>query len=142
MLKRIDHVGVVVDDLFRAKKFLESLGLTFEFERELPERQVRAAFYRCGDGRIELIEPTTPEARARRLGEGNRARIEHIAVEVNETITGAMEAVRGLGVDFTTPQPVAIDGNLNIFTRPDTCEGIQFQLVQPGAAPCAQPAPN
>lgn len=137
MLKRIDHIGVVVDDLLRAKKFLEGLGLTFQFERELPERQVKAAFYGCGDGRIELIEPTTPEARARRLGEGNRARIEHIAVEVDDTLAAAMDAVRALGVEFTTPRPVAIDGNLNIFTQPDTCEGIQLQLVEPDAAPCA-----
>lgn len=134
MFKRIDHVGIVVDDLIRAKKFMESLGLTFEYERELPERNVKAAFYRCGDGRIELIEPTTKEARARRLGQGARARIEHIAVEVNDDIVAAIEVARGLGVDFITPHPVPIDGNLNIFTKPDSSEGIQFQLVEKGVA--------
>ncbi len=135
MLKRIDHIGVVVDDLFRAKKFLESLGLTLEFEREVPERNVKAAFYRVGDGaRIELIEPTTSEARRRRLGDGDQARIEHIAVEVNDSITKIMQTLRGLGVEFVAPQPVAIDGNLNAFSRPDTSEGIQFQLLERGAA--------
>ncbi|MFI6685547.1 VOC family protein [Streptomyces sp. NPDC050485] len=135
MLKNIDHIGVVVDDLFRAKKFLESLGLTLELEREVPERHVKAAFYRCGDGaRIELIEPTTEEARERRLGAGNKARMEHIAVEINDDIETAMNAIRGLGVDFVSAHPVAIDGNLNAFTQPNTSEGIQFQLVQRGAA--------
>ncbi|MFE2445222.1 VOC family protein [Stenotrophomonas sp. NPDC087984] len=135
MLKRIDHIGVVVDDLFRAKKFLESLGLTLEFEREVPERNVKAAFYRVGDGaRIELIEPTTSEARRRRLGDGDQARIEHIAVEVDDSITKIMQTLRGLGVEFVAPQPVAIDGNLNAFSRPDTSEGIQFQLLERDAA--------
>lgn len=135
MLKRIDHIGVVVDDLFRAKKFLESLGLTLEFEREVPERKVKAAFYRVGDGaRIELIEPTTSEARRRRLGDGDQARIEHIAVEVDDSITKIMQTLRGLGVEFVAPQPVAIDGNLNAFSRPDTSEGIQFQLLERDAA--------
>ncbi|MFI0766441.1 VOC family protein [Streptomyces melanosporofaciens] len=135
MLKRIDHIGVVVDDLFRAKKFLESLGLTLEFEREVPERNVKAAFYRVGDGaRIELIEPTTSEARRRRLGDGDQARIEHIAVEVDDSITKIMRTLRGLGVEFVAPQPVAIDGNLNAFSRPDTSEGIQFQLLERDAA--------
>ncbi|MGI5192314.1 VOC family protein [Streptomyces sp. CA-288835] len=136
MLTRIDHIGVVVDDLFRTKKFLESLGLTLEFERELPERHVRAAFYRVGDGaRIELIEPTTPEARRRRLGDGSPARIEHIAVEVDDDILKIMQAFSGFGVEFVAPQPVAIDGNLNAFTQPHTSEGIQFQLVERRAAP-------
>ncbi|MFI6054533.1 VOC family protein [Streptomyces violascens] len=131
MLKHIDHIGVVVDDLFRAKKFLESLGMTLELEREVPERHVKAAFYGCGNGaRIELIQPTTGEARERRLGAGNKARIEHIAVEIDEDIETAMSAIRGLGVDFVAQQPVAIDGNLNAFTQPNTSEGIQFQLVQ------------
>lgn len=137
MLKRIDHIGVVVHDLLRAKKFLESLGLKLEFERELPERNVKAAFYRLGDGaRIELIEPTTSEARRRRLGDrvGDKARIEHIAVEVDDSITKIMQTLRGLGVEFVAPQPVAIDGNLNAFSRPDTSEGIQFQLVERDAA--------
>ncbi|MFJ2198588.1 VOC family protein [Streptomyces violaceusniger] len=135
MLKRIDHIGVVVNDLFRAKKFLESLGLALEFEREVPERHVKAAFYRVGDGaRIELIEPTTGEARQRRLGDGNQARIEHIAVEVDGSITKIMQTLRGIGVEFVAPEPVAIDGNLNAFSRPDTSEGIQFQLLERDAA--------
>ncbi|MFJ2827273.1 VOC family protein [Streptomyces sp. NPDC087263] len=134
MLKRIGHIGVVDDGLFRAKKFLEGLGLTLELEREVPERSVKAAFYRCGDGRIELIEPTSAEARERRPGEGNRARSEHIAVEIDDDISTIMKAIRGLGVEFVAPQPVAIDGNLNAFTQPDTSQGIQSQLVERGAA--------
>lgn len=137
MLKRVDHIGVIVPELFRAKKFLESLGMTLELEREIPDRHVKAAFYRVGDGdsaRIELIEPTAPEARDRRLAAGGKPRIEHIAVEIDEEIATAMQAVRGLGVDFVAPEPVAIDGNLNAFTQPHTSEGIQFQLVERGAA--------
>lgn len=134
MFKRIDHVGIVVDDLNSAKKLMTDLGLTFEYERELPERSVKAAFYQCGDGRIELIEPTTEEARARRLGRGAKARIEHIAVEVNDAIAVAIEVARGLGAEFITPAPVPIDGNLNIFTRPDSTGGVQFQFVEKGAA--------
>ncbi|MER6467995.1 VOC family protein [Streptomyces collinus] len=129
MFKRIDHVGVVVDDLTEARAFLESLGMVLERAQEVPERNVKIAFYHCGDGRIELIEPTTPEARERRLGEGNQARIEHIGVEVDD-VPSIMRAVRGLGVDLTTSEPVAVGPNLNAWTQPATSVGIQFQLVQ------------
>nr|WSZ98942.1 VOC family protein [Streptomyces sp. NBC_00857] len=129
MFKRIDHIGVVVDDLAEARAFLESLGMVLERAQEVPERNVKIAFYHCGDGRIELIEPTTPEARERRLGEGNQAHIEHIGVEVDD-VPSIMRAVQGLGVDLTTSEPVPVGPNLNAWTQPATSRGIQFQLVQ------------
>jgi methylmalonyl-CoA/ethylmalonyl-CoA epimerase len=129
MLKRIDHIGIVVDDIDRARTFLDRLGLQLERAQEVPERSVKIAFYHCGDGRIELIEPTTPEARAKRLGEGNIARLEHIGVEVDD-IVQVMDAIHGLGVRFTTDQPVMVGPNLNSWTEPESSEGIQFQLVK------------
>ncbi|MFF8031639.1 MULTISPECIES: VOC family protein [unclassified Streptomyces] len=129
MFKRIDHIGVVVDDITEARKFLESLGMQLERAQEVPERNVKIAFYHCGDGRIELIEPTTEEARSRRLGEGNQARIEHIGVEVDD-VPRIMKAVQGLGVELTTSEPVPVGPNLNAWTRPETSNGVQFQLVQ------------
>ena len=132
MLKRIDHIGVIVDDLARARQFVESLGLVLERTADIPERNVRLAFYWCGDGRIELIEPTSPQARERRLGEGNQARIEHIGVEVEGThgVAGVMDIIRGLGVDMTTDAPVPVGPTLNAWTDPKTSHGIQFQFVQ------------
>jgi methylmalonyl-CoA/ethylmalonyl-CoA epimerase len=129
MLKRIDHIGVVVEDLARASEFLESVGMQLERAQEVPERNVKIAFYHCGDGRIELIEPTSDESRARRLGADNKARIEHIGVEVDD-IGQAMAAVRGLGVTLTTDRPVPVGPTLNAWTEPETSRGIQFQLVR------------
>ncbi|MFJ2608714.1 VOC family protein [Streptomyces sp. NPDC091279] len=129
MFKRIDHIGVIVDDITEARAFLESLGMRLERAQDVPERNVRIAFYHCGDGRIELIEPTTEEARAARLGEGNQARIEHIGVEVDD-VPEIMRAVQALGVALTTDAPVPVGPNLNAWTRPETSRGVQFQLVQ------------
>jgi methylmalonyl-CoA/ethylmalonyl-CoA epimerase len=131
MLKRIDHVGVIVDDLAQARAFVESLGM--ELDRELDRPDLRAAFYRVGDGSmIELIEVTTDEGRRTRLGEGNTARIEHIAVEVDD-LGAALPALRGLGIDFNAPEPVAIGRNLNVWTLAETCDGVQYQFFQKNA---------
>ena len=133
MLKRIDHIGVVVEDLDRTSRFLESMGMELERAQEVPERGVKIAFYRCGDGLIELIEPMTDEVRQRRLGTGNVARLEHIGVEVDE-ISTAMKAVQGLGVALTTERPVPVGSNLNAWTEADTSLGVQYQLVERDAA--------
>ena len=133
MLKRIDHIGVVVEDLAAARRFLESLGMELDRELELPEKSLKAAFYRCGDGgQIELIELTTDEARKSRLGEGNRARVEHIAIEVDD-ISETLDAIRGLGVQIDSERPMPVGKNLNVWTLAETSEGVQYQFLEKNA---------
>ena len=131
MLKRIDHVGVIVDNLEEAKRFLTDMGLEFDRDLVLPGR-LRAAFYACGDTQIEVIEVDEPAERAQRLGDGT-ARMEHIAFEV-DSLSTTMQALRGLGVDTTTAEPVAVGANLNYWTQADSCDGVQYQLIEKGAA--------
>ena len=131
MLKRIDHVGVIVDDLAQAKQFLTDMGMRFDRDLVIPGR-LRAAFYQCGETQIEIIEVDEPEERARRLGDGT-ARVEHIAIEV-DSLSTTLQALRGLGVQTTTPEPMAVGANLNYWTAPETCDGVQYQLIEKGAA--------
>lgn len=131
MLKRIDHVGVIVDDLDQAKSFLSGLGLRFDRDLVIPGR-LRAAFYACADTQLEVIEIDEPAERAQRLGDST-ARIEHVAFEV-DSLSTALEALRGLGVQTTTTDPMAVGANLNYWTRPETCDGVQYQLIEKGAA--------
>jgi methylmalonyl-CoA/ethylmalonyl-CoA epimerase len=131
MLKRIDHVGVIVDDLDQARSFLSSMGLRFDRDLVLPGR-LRAAFYACGDTQIEVIEIDEPGERAQRLGNGT-ARIEHVAFEV-DSLSTTLAALRGLGVETTTVDPMAVGANLNYWTRAETCDGVQYQLIEKGAA--------
>ena len=131
MLKRIDHVGVIVDDLAEAEKFLgEGLGMRKDREISIPGR-LNAAFFQCGEVMIEVIEIVDEGERERRLG-SDKARMEHIAVEVDD-LARAMEALRGLGVKGNTPEPVRIGANLNVWTDPETTDGYQFQFFQKGA---------
>ena len=132
VLKRIDHVGVIVDNLDEAKRFLANMGMRFDRDLVVPGR-LRAAFYTCGETQIEVIEIDEPAERARRLGDA-AARIEHVALEV-DSLSATLEALRGLGVETTTSAPMAVGANLNFWTKADTCDGVQYQLIEKGAAP-------
>jgi methylmalonyl-CoA/ethylmalonyl-CoA epimerase len=130
MLKRIDHIGVVVDDLAEAKRFLSDV-LQLPLDRESDQTAqlgVKAAFFRCGDTEIELIEPVTPEVRSQRLGD-DKARVEHIAIEVDE-LGPTMQALEGLGVRVTTDEPLTLGGRVTVFTRPESCDGVMYQFLQ------------
>jgi methylmalonyl-CoA/ethylmalonyl-CoA epimerase len=131
VLKRIDHVGVIVDDLAQAKSFLADMGMRFDRDLVIPGR-LRAAFYACGETQIEVIEIDEPEERARRLGD-DTARVEHIALEV-DSLSATLQALQGLGVRTTTSEPMAVGANLNYWTTAESCDGVQYQLIEKGAA--------
>ena len=127
-MKRVDHVGIVVDDLQVARMFItEVLGFEFETEVLLPERQVTAAFFTLGGTRVELIEVGEPKARRERLGEGKKARIEHIAIEVEDVIT-EIASLRAKGVLTSRPDVTVIGANRNFFTDPETSDGVAYQI--------------
>ena len=127
MLKRIDHVGVVVDDLGQARQFLAGMGMRHNRDLEIPGR-LKASFYTCGEVEIEVLEISEPEERSRRLGSAS-ARIEHIAIEV-DSLSKTLLDLSQLGVVPQTAAPVKLDKGLNYWTIADTCDGIVYQLIE------------
>jgi catechol 2,3-dioxygenase-like lactoylglutathione lyase family enzyme len=126
MLQRIDHIGVIVEDLDRAATtFRDALGLT---EGDRVERDtLRSVFFDCGGTEIELVEILDPEQRAERLG-ADQARIEHIAFEVDD-LDATYAALGALGIEAKAP-PRAAERYRTFFTRADTADGIAYQFVQ------------
>lgn len=129
MLKRIDHIGVIVDNLEDAQDLLGKMGMEFDRDLQFPGR-LKAAFYRCGDTQIEVIEVTDEKERDARL-RGEKARIEHIAIEVDELAT-TMKALEALGIRSNTPEPLKIGKNLNLWTTEDSGDGVSYQLIEKG----------
>jgi len=129
MMKRIDHIGVVVDDLAEARRWLtEVFGLPLRRSVELSAERIRGEFYACGDIDIEVLEIGDPETRRRRLGTG-RARIEHIAFEV-ENLGTALARLAALGVRTTAPEPRRTGNRLNMWTDEETTGGVSYQLIE------------
>ena len=135
-LGQLDHVGVVVADLERAKAFFEeTIGLEVSSEATLAEAGMKICFLRSGPVRVELIEVTDPERRRERLGDAE-ARIEHIAFRVEE-VEPAAEIARERGVELRGgigPQApeTAFEGagTRSFFSRPESSAGVMVQLVQ------------
>jgi methylmalonyl-CoA/ethylmalonyl-CoA epimerase len=126
MIKRFDHVGVIVDDLDEAARLLVALGL--EPGETIDREDLRVAFFACGNAKVEIIEPLDSDLRAQRLGEGNRARIEHIAFEVGD-LGAALTALGVLGVEPNAP-PLRLPDRSMFWTQPETSDGIMFQFVE------------
>ncbi|MCA9269903.1 MAG: VOC family protein, partial [Planctomycetales bacterium] len=59
----LNHIGIAVTSIDENRPFYEDvLGARFENIEEVPSQKVRVAFFRIGDVRLELLEPTDPES--------------------------------------------------------------------------------
>jgi methylmalonyl-CoA/ethylmalonyl-CoA epimerase len=125
----IDHVGVVVDDLDAAVRFLgDAFGLAVERTVEVSELNLSARFLRWGGISIELIEHGDPERRKAALGD-SQASIDHIAVKMAD-LDQAVSALVSAGVQTVTPEPFELAGRRTIFLAPDSADGVRYQLLE------------
>lgn len=130
LFQRIDHIGVIVADLGEQRRWMtEIFGLPLTREVSLPDTKLTAAFFGCGGVDVEMIQIDDPDGRRKRLGEGNRARIEHIAVVVDD-IQAVLKKLAPLGVRTTEPEPRKTGDRLNVWTVAETTGGVSYQLIQ------------
>jgi methylmalonyl-CoA/ethylmalonyl-CoA epimerase len=131
-LSRIDHVGVIVDNLEQAKLFLRDvLGLGLVSEADSPQTAARWAFFQWGEMQIELIEITDLEKRRLRIGDGSLPKIEHIGVAVDDLVAYIAE-LRAKGVRTTTREPFAFGEWRYYFTDAASTNGIIYQFFSKG----------
>jgi catechol 2,3-dioxygenase-like lactoylglutathione lyase family enzyme len=131
---RLDHVGILVDDLDRASAFAtEVLGLGEPTAVRVEEFGLSAAFFPLGAGRLELLRFDEP---GDRLPPGERVRLDHFAVEVDD-LDAEAERLRGHGVRFRGPltpeqvqAPVEMRGRRHLWTVPETAGGFLLQLTE------------
>lgn len=126
-LNRIDHIGVVVDNIEEATALLRQ-GFGLEAGPTTQREDLCTAFFRCGDVSIEVIEIKDSEARRVRLGEHQRARIDHIAIEVDDLDT-TLRALEALGVRPKAPPRLSGD-RLTFWAEPDSSDGVMYQFVE------------
>ena len=130
MFRRVDHVGVIVDDLAKARRWLtEVFGLPLRRSVDVAEGRIHGEFYGCGNVDIEVLEIGDPEMRRRRLGDGREARIEHIAVEV-DNLAAALAHLVSFGVRTTSSEPRRVGNSLSVWTVEETTGGISYQLME------------
>ena len=129
---RIDHVGVLVEDLGAAKAFARDvLGLGEPVtEFEAPDHGLAGAFFGLGDANLEFFtlaggpSPDRPGT------------IDHIAVRVDD-LEATRDELAANGVRFTAvsdpthiTEPVELRGKRHLWTDPATCGGFRIQLIE------------
>lgn len=128
----VNHIGIAVESIDKHRDFYEHvLRATFETIEEVPSQKVRVAFFRVGDVRLELLEPTDPTSAVAaflaKRGEG----LHHVAYTVND-IEARLAELKAHGVRMIDESPRAGAHHMRIaFVHPKSSAGVLTELCEP-----------
>lgn len=130
-ISHIEHIGIAVKDLQTAIPYYENvLGLTCYNIEEVADQKVKTAFFKVGDTKIELLEPTSPESTIAKFIEKKGEGVHHIAFAVDH-VAEALSEVEGKGVQLIDKAPRKGAEGLSIaFLHPKSTQGVLTELCE------------
>lgn len=126
-LGRLDHVGIAVHSIARARTFYEdTLGAEFRFERIDRNRTFRFAVFDLDGFAIELIEPITQDGFLAQYLEKRGEGVHHITLQTPQ-LEEKVAYLEGRGVRVVDKHLDAAEFRDAFISPRSTC-GVLFQL--------------
>ncbi len=131
-VKSLNHIGIAVRSIDEQRPYYEdTLGLEFEGCEDVPSQKVRVAFFRAGDVRIELLEPTDPESTVAQFIEKRGEGLHHMAFTVDE-IEARIAELKQSGLRMIDERPRIGSHHMQIaFVHPKSTGGVLTELCEP-----------
>jgi len=129
--QHIEHIGIAVKDLQASIKFYEEiLGLACYKIEEVEDQQVKTAFFKIGDTKIELLESTSPDGPIAKHIEKRGEGIHHIAYAV-DNLPAALQEAESKGIQLIDREPRKGAEGLRIaFLHPKSTHGVLTELCE------------
>ncbi|MFH1808876.1 MAG: methylmalonyl-CoA epimerase [Pseudomonadota bacterium] len=133
MTRRIDHIGIAVEDLDRALAFWrDALGLEVTHVEDLPERGLRVAMLPLGDTRLELIASTREDSEIARTLHSRGPGLHHLCL-LSDAVDAELTRLGEGGTRLIDRQArPGADGARVGFVHPKASGGVLVELSQPG----------
>ena len=131
MITRIDHIGVVVNDIEEALKvYQQALGLSLARIQERPDQAVTIAFLPTGESEIELVQPVTSDSGVAKFLQKRGEGIHHLCLEVDD-IEEALAKLREKGLQLIDEMPrTGPEGERFAFIHPKSTHGVLIELYE------------
>jgi methylmalonyl-CoA/ethylmalonyl-CoA epimerase len=131
VMEKVEHIGIAVRSLAEAiPKYEQLLGTPCYKTEEVASEQVRTAFFRQGETKIELLESMSPDGVIAQFIEKRGEGLHHIAFAVTD-IRAEMEKKKADGFQLLNAEPKAgADNKLVCFIHPKTTGGVLVELCQ------------
>jgi methylmalonyl-CoA/ethylmalonyl-CoA epimerase len=131
-VKAINHIGIAVRSIEAQRSYYEgTLGAVFEGVEEVADQKVRVGFFRVGDVRLELLEPTDPSSTVANFLQQRGEGLHHLAFGVDAIEDRIAELKQaGLRMIDHAPRPGAHHMRI-AFVHPRSTFGVLTELCEP-----------
>jgi len=131
-VKSLNHIGIAVRSIEDCRPFYqEALGLEFEGEEDVPTQKVRVGFFRVGDVRLELLEPTADDSPIAKFLEKRGEGLHHLAFTVDD-IQARIAEFRESGLRMIDETPRSGAHHMQIaFMHPKSSCSVLTELCEP-----------
>ena len=131
-ISHIEHLGIAVKSLDEAIPYYENiLGMKCYSIEEVADQKVKTAFFKVGQTKLELLEPTSDESPIAKFIEKRGEGIHHLAFAVEDGVANALAEMEGKGVRLIDKAPRKGAEGLNIaFIHPKSTHGVLTELCE------------
>ncbi|HLB20684.1 MAG TPA: methylmalonyl-CoA epimerase [Solirubrobacteraceae bacterium] len=132
MFKRIDHIGVAVEQIEPALAlYRDSFELDLAHREIVEEQGVEAVLLDVGENHVELLAPLGPDTPVGKFLAKNGPGLHHVAYQVQD-IDATLGALKQAGMALIDEQPrTGIRGSRVAFVHPRATAGVLTEIVQP-----------
>lgn len=130
--KAINHIGIAVKSIEEQREFYEKvLGAVYEGTEEVADQKVKVGFFRVGDVRLELLEPSDPASTVAAFIEKRGPGLHHVAYTV-EDLPARIAELKDAGIRMIDEAPRAGAHHTRIaFLHPKSSNGVLTELCEP-----------
>ena len=131
-ISHIEHLGIAVKSLDEAIPYYENiLGMKCYSIEEVADQKVKTAFFKVGQTKLELLEPTSDESPIAKFIEKRGEGIHHLAFAVEDGVANALAEMEGKGVRLIDKAPRKGAEGLNIaFIHPKSTHGALTEFCE------------
>lgn len=131
-ISHIEHLGIAVKSLDEAIPYYENiLGMKCYSIEEVADQKVKTAFFKVGQTKLELLEPTSDESPIAKFIEKRGEGIHHLAFAVENGVANALAEMEGKGVRLIDKAPRKGAEGLNIaFIHPKSTHGVLTEFCE------------
>ena len=128
-ISHIEHLGIAVKSLEEAIPYYENvLGFKCYAIEEVADQKVKTAFFKVGQTKIELLEPTSEDSTIAKFIEKRGEGIHHLAF-ATDGVANALAEAKGVRLIDKAPRKGA--EGLNIaFLHPKSTLGVLTELCE------------
>lgn len=132
-ITHIEHLGIAVKSIEQSLPYYEEvLGLKCYNIEEVADQKVKTAFFKVGQTKIELLEPTSEDSTIAKFIEKKGEGIHHIAFAV-PSVQDALDKASEKGVQLIDKAPRAGAEGMEIaFLHPKSTCSVLTEFCMPG----------